>query len=135
MNNRHALRLFLLYIRIYMRLLTHIRNGLSHYACAVHCRVCAKRLLKAKSKCTSPIYLFKPYAAKLLNTVGIDTNNDDKKFHPEHFCPFCKCALDKAISVMHRKIHCKCGTAPFQWERHSDQECKVVDDYTCANIK
>ena len=24
-------------------------------------------------------------------------------------------------------------TAPFQWERHSDQECKVAGDYTCPH--
>ena len=100
----------------------------------LHCRVCARRLLKAKSKCPSTIFLCKAHAAKLLNAFGIDTNNDDNRVHPEHFCPSCKRALDRVISAMHRKIHYKCGTAPFQWEMHSDQECKV-GDYTCAHIK
>eukprot|EP00731_Ephydatia_muelleri_P018287 Em0011g327a len=62
----------------------------------------------------------KAHAAKLLNAFGIDTNNDDNRVRPEHFCPR---ALD---SGMHRKIHYKCGTAPFQWEMHSDQECKPI---------
>ena len=72
----------------------------------LHCRVCARRLLKAKSKCPST-------TAKLLNAFGIDTNNDDNRVHPEHFCPSCKRALDSVISAMHRKIQYKCGTAPL----------------------
>ena len=71
----------------------------------LHCKVCAKRLLKAKSKCTSIIFHCKAYAAKLQNAFGINTNNDDSRVHPEHFCPSCKLALDRAISAMHKKIH------------------------------
>ena len=61
----------------------------------LHCRVCARRLLKAKSKCPSTIFLCKAHVAKLLNAFGIDTNNDDNRVHPEHFCPSCKRALDR----------------------------------------
>ena len=100
----------------------------------LHCRVCAKRLLKARSKCIETIFLCKAYAAKLQNAFGIDTNNDDNRVHPEHFCPSCKLALDRVITAKQRKIHYKCGTVPFHWEMHSDLECQV-GDYTCAHIK
>ena len=70
----------------------------------------------------------------MLQAFVIDTNNDDNRVHPEHFCLSCKLALDRAISAMHKNIHYKCSTAPFQYEMHSDLECKV-GDYTCAHIK
>ena len=71
---------------------------------------------------------------KIAKKFAIDTNNDDNRVHPEHFCLSCKGALDRAISAMHKNIHYKRSTAPFQWEMHSDLECKV-GDYTCAHIK
>ena len=85
-----------------MSLLTHIRNGLSHYTNAATLQGVCQKAVKGKSKCSSIIFLCKAHAAKLLNAFGIDTNNDDNRVHPEHFCPSCKRALERVISAMHR---------------------------------
>ena len=115
MNNRHVLRLF----TIYMHLLTHIRNGLTHKT-------------STTARCVYISHI--SHAAKLQRAFGIDSNNDDNRVHPEHFCLSCKRALDRVIRAMHKNIHYKRGTAPFQWDMHSDRECKV-GDYTCAHMK
>ena len=99
----------------------------------LHCRVCAKRLLKTKTKCTSTILHCKAYAAKLQTAFDIDTNNDDNRVHPEHVCLSCNLSLDRTVSAIHKNIHYKRSTAPFQWEMYSDLECKV-GDYTCAHV-
>ena len=48
---------------------------------AKHCRVCAKRLSKAKGRATST-YNCSDYSAELMSCFGIDVHKDIDTIHP-----------------------------------------------------
>ena len=116
MNNRHVLRLFY-----------YIRNGLSH-------ETSTTTLQGVVVKGKDQMYI------KHISLQSICWQNCKQLLvliptiivHPEQSC---KLALDWAISAMHKNIHYKCSTAPFQWEMHSDLECKVGGYTYSAHIK
>ena len=55
-----------------MRLLPHIRNGLSHYTSAATLQGVCQKVVKGKEHIYITIYIsLQPYAAKLLNAFGI----------------------------------------------------------------
>ena len=89
----------------------------------LHCRVCGQRLTKVKTK--SIAYQCKAIAEKLQTAFGIDTSGDDLHIHPESMCKCCKLSIDRVISAMKNKVHHRSAVVLFQWEKHSNQECKV----------
>ena len=82
MNNRHALLLFIhAFVNTHQEWITvyHITQVQLPKACS-----------RQRANVHVDISLQTIYAAVLLNVFGIDTNNDDNRVHPEHFCPSCK---------------------------------------------
>lgn len=85
------------------------------------CRVCGKRLNKAKGRERS--YAASEYAQQLADTFRIDVSGDRKDTHPLLFCNSCHRAI--------RHWQTKGGNTPsasrvFMWGKHSGTECTVT---------
>ena len=78
-----------------------------------------------KGKTKSIAYQCKAIAEKLQTAFGIDTSGDDLHIHPESMCKCCKLSMDRVISAMKNMVHHRSAVVLFQWEKHSNQKCKV----------
>ena len=84
------------------------------------CRVCAKRLKKAKGKDRS--FPVSEHSKELYKVFRIDTSADAEDTRPLFFCLSCK--------VFMSSWHSRGGSAPavgrvFAWAKHSEVECMV----------
>ena len=86
------------------------------------CRVCGKRLLKAKgSKGKSHTFHCLANSEELLNTFGVDVRADDATVHPQHYCLACHCMVRKKREVAaHNTVYRTkpLGEYVFRWEPH-----------------
>ena len=90
----------------------------------IHCRVCWQRLTKYRAK-KSISYECKAFSAELKIAFDINTSGDDVNIHPEMFCIHCKLSMQRTICAITKGVHHKCAVILFEWEKHTDQECKV----------
>eukprot|EP00731_Ephydatia_muelleri_P010746 Em0005g1332a len=74
-------------------------------------------------------YKCKAIAEKLQTAFGIDTSGDDLHIHPESMCECCKLSMDRVISAMKNKVHHRSAVVLFQWEKHSNQQCKMCEHF------
>lgn len=92
------------------------------------CRVCGKRLLKAKgSKGKSHVFDCFSNSQELLDAFGIDMLSDDSSIHPPQFCLACHCvARKKRESVEEHTVYRGKSLEQhiFRWEPHKLQ-CTV----------
>ena len=84
------------------------------------CRVCAKRLKKAKGKHRS--FPVSEHSRELYEVFRIDTSADEEDTHPLFFCLSCK--------VFMGSWHSRGGGAQalgraYTWEKHREVECMV----------
>ena len=45
--------------------------------------------------------------------------------HPQRFCICCKLSMQRTVSALIEEVHHRCSITPFQWQRHTNEECKV----------
>ncbi|KAL5500209.1 hypothetical protein EMCRGX_G011728 [Ephydatia muelleri] len=89
---------------------------------AIHCRACGQRLKKCKQKTVSS-FQCKVFAANLHIAFGVDTTGDNVHIHS--FCSCCERSMHRAITAKTEVVHHRCSVKLFQWEMHSNQECKL----------
>ena len=85
-----------------------------------HCRVCGKRLCKAKSKAT--VYPCSKHPKLLLKCFGIDVSQDDPTIHP---LSFCNLLLDDGTKAAADGVHYSNSVQSMEWSSHVDSECGV----------
>ena len=85
-----------------------------------HCRVCGKRLCKAKSKAT--VYPCSKHPNLLLKCFGIDVSQDDPTIHP---LSFCNLLLDYGTKAAADGVHYSNSVQSMEWSSHVDSECGV----------
>ena len=90
----------------------------------IHCRVCGQKLTKYRAK-KSISYECKAFSAELKIAFDVNTSGDDVNIHPEIFCIHCKLSMQRTICAITKGVHHKCAVILFEWEKHTDQECKV----------
>ncbi|KAL5463678.1 hypothetical protein EMCRGX_G032597 [Ephydatia muelleri] len=98
----------------------------------IHCRVCGQRLTKYRAK-KSISYECKAFSAELKIAFDINTSGDDVNIHPEMFCIHCKLSMQRTICAITKGVHHKCAVILFEWEKHTDQECKVCDHFRACS--
>ena len=84
------------------------------------CRVCGKRLNKAKGRERS--HLVQEHSSELAQVFQIDTSGDTEDTHPTFFCHPCR--------VFMRSWHRNERRAPavgrvYTWHKHSESDCMV----------
>lgn len=93
-----------------------------------HCRICGKRLMKAKSR--SVVYLCSDFQKDLLTYFNIDVCQDVADTHPTNFCSRCfgtRTQAAKALVPYHHAI------TPMNWTPHSEGDCLVKSNYKQHN--
>lgn len=84
------------------------------------CRVCGKRVSKAKGKERSNVCM--KYRKELAEVFSIDVSSDCEDIHPLQFCQSCRVAIGNWYT--------RGGISPsvgrvFQWTKHAESECRV----------
>ncbi len=89
------------------------------------CRVCGKRLLKAKGKMgKSHVFQCPENTTVLLEAFGIDVSSDDSAIHPQQFCLSCNSiARRKGAAIENRRAY-RGKQEVFHWLAHKD-DCDV----------
>ena len=90
-------------------------------SCIHDYKVCGQRITKYRAK-KSISYESKAFSAELKIAFDMDTSGDDVNIHPEMFCMHCKLSMERTIT---KGVHHKCAVILFEWQKHTDQECKV----------
>ena len=104
-------------------------SKISHFRMEYHiielkkaCRVCGKRVNKAKGRERS--YLVAEHGRELADIFCIDTSSDSEDIHPLSFCHPCRTFM--------RLWHTRGSNAPsvgrvFEWAKHSEHTCMVSE--------
>ena len=53
------------------------------------------------------------------------TYSDPSHTYPEMFCLLCKHSMARTICAIMKVLHHKCRVSVFQWQKHTDHQCKV----------
>ena len=88
-----------------------------------HCRVCGKRLCKAKSKAT--VDPCSKHPNLLLKCFGIDVSQDDPTVHPLSFCNPCYAVTRRWTKVAADGVHYSNSVQSMEWSSHVGSECGV----------
>ena len=88
-----------------------------------HCRVCGKRLCKAKSKAT--IYPCIQHQDSLLKSFGIDVSQDNSTIHPLKFCNPCYAVTRRWAKAFADGVHYTHSVQLMDWSPHSLSSCQV----------
>jgi hypothetical protein len=89
-----------------------------------HCRVCGKRLSKAKGRAT--VYNCIKYKSELLTYFGVDVSQDVEEKHPPSFCNPCYAATKRADKAAGDGVPYNHTIIPINWTEHSASgECLV----------
>ena len=62
-----------------------------------HCRVCGRRLAKAKGKLVT--YSSRDYAEQLKASFFFSASQDDPDIHPPQFCQSCYCSMKRCSNA------------------------------------
>lgn len=84
------------------------------------CRVCGKRVSKAKGRSRS--FLVAQHSQELAEVFSIDVSSDSEDIHPLSFCLPCRAFMGS--------WHTRKGDAPavgrvYTWAKHTDPDCVV----------
>ena len=88
-----------------------------------HCRVCGRRLSKAKGRAT--VYNCSDYRAKLISCFGVDTGSDQDNVHPPQFCNPCYAVTLRSEKASNASIPYTHSLDVFEWIEHSEVDCLV----------
>ena len=98
------------------------------------CRVCGRLLVAPRDKKARQSYQYTEFSADLHSVFGIDTLNDAVNIHPLKFCYRCKQVMDGSILARCQHSHYTVSTIPYEWKKHTAEECQVCDiTYICLN--
>lgn len=91
------------------------------------CRVCGKRLLKAKgNKGTSHTFECASHATELLEVFGLDVLSDECTTHPQHFCLSCRSVARRQIQAVTKGVAYRGKKIEFNWLPHQETDrCEV----------
>ena len=97
---------------------------------ALVCRVCGKRLKKARDKGQS--YLCAKFSEELTRVFRIDTKNDTPQIHPSRFCLPCRQIISRSISAKKTgdTYITKSHQNVFEWHEHRVDDCSVRHTHT-----
>ena len=98
------------HVRVY-RMEFHIQQ------LAKHCRVCGRRLSKAKGRSTA--YTCTAYKDQLLACYGVDVSKDNKDTHPLQFCNPCYIITKRLAKASHSRVPYTFATSIFVWTQHT----------------
>ena len=87
-----------------------------------HCRVCGKRLHKAKSKTT--VYPCIHHQDPLMKCFEIDVSRDDPTTHPSKFCNPCYAVTRRWTKAAMDTVHYAHNVKSMEWSSHSEN-CAV----------
>lgn len=87
------------------------------------CRVCGKRLCKAKSKAT--VYPCIQHQDSLLKCFGIDMSQDDSTIHPLKLCNPCYSVTRRWAKALADGVHYTHSVQPIDWSPHTESGCLV----------
>lgn len=91
-----------------------------------HCRVCGKRVLKAKVKANKvPVYQCTDHRDALLSCFGIDLSDDAPSTHPIQFCNPCYMVTKRAMKARADCVPYIHSTTTMSWTPHNDSGCLV----------
>ena len=93
---------------------------------AKHCRVCGRRLSKAKGKCT--VYSCTDYQDQLLACFGMDVSHDSKNVHPPKFCNPCYTITKRRAKAIQDEVPYTSSMVPFLWTEHT-HSCQVISNF------
>ena len=85
-----------------------------------HCRVCGKRLYKAKS-----VYSCVEHSDSLLKCSGIEVSHDDPAVHPFKFCNPCYAVTRRLAKATATAVHFSYSVLSMEWSSHSEGTCMV----------
>lgn len=89
---------------------------------AKHCRICGRRLYKAKSKAT--VYTCSERISDLKSAFRVDVSTDTPTVHPQHFCMSCYAAIGRIKAADSEGVPFAVSTAPMEWTEHT-HNCHV----------
>ena len=92
-----------------------------------HCRVCGRRLTKAKGKAV--FYNCKEYEDQLLASFSFSLGQDSPEVHPSHFCQSCYCSMKRSVKATDHSAPFQTSKVTYEWKYHSDN-CSVRPIYT-----
>ena len=93
-----------------------------------HCRVCGKRLSKAKSRSTS--YSCSEHQDTLQTCFGIDLSLDTASVHPLRFCNRCYMITRRMVANRERNMPYHHAVVPMKWTPHAHgDDCQVLALY------
>ena len=84
---------------------------------AKHCRICGKRLSKAKGKST--VYNCCEYTDQLQACFGVDVGKDKEGIHPQNFCNPCYLITRRSAKARQTGVPYTFTTATFTWTEHT----------------
>ena len=96
-----------------------------------HCRVCAGRLQRAKSRSTS--FLCTSHKEDLRSAFNIDIEKDDVEEHPTHFCNSCYKKMKRSCANRDASVPQTSTLQVFHWTSHTTEECPVSLLYAHEN--
>ena len=88
-----------------------------------HCRVCGKRLRKAKSKAT--VYPCTRHQDSLLKCFGIDVSQGESTIHPLKFCNPCNAVTRRWAKAFADGVHYTHSVQLMDWSPHTESTCLV----------
>ena len=91
------------------------------------CRVCGRLLVAPRDKKSRRSYQCTEFAADLHSVFSIDTHNDAINIQPLKFCYRCKQVMDRSILAQCQYSHYTVNTIPYEWKKHTAEECKVCE--------
>ena len=83
-----------------------------------HCRVCGKRLSKAKGRLIS--YNCGKHQEELKAIFNIDVSQDDIELHPSYFCQSCYCCMKRLAKAMTQESPMRSSIAIYEWTPHTE---------------
>ena len=83
-----------------------------------HCRVCGKRLCKAKGKST--VYTCSNHRDQLLACFGMNVSKDKEDTHPKKFCNPCYLITKRFVNASQIGASYTFATNNFTWTQHTD---------------
>ena len=87
-----------------------------------HCRICGKRLCKAKGRATT--FECKDYMEELLMTFGINAGSDDIHVLPSKFCKPCYAVMSRKVKASKEGVPYTHTVNPMTWTPHNTN-CQV----------
>lgn len=98
-----------------------------------HCRVCGKKLFKAKNKAT--VYQCTDHKDALLKCFEIYVSRDDPLTHPLKLCNPCYAVTRRSAKATANRVHYTHTVEVMDWSPHTENGCLVRRVVICKALK